>query len=265
MSSEIRPEELLAAKLIQAWVGDSGTVSTLGNGPTPDLRIDYPDKAPHYVEIKQDVHEGKAALRGLISSRLSSQSIFLEAGVGTWWFLVNEKFPVSSAASVINHALHLKKLTMSNHWDSSHAKYAANLHELCHQNGIESFRKVEPSVGSDRAYVVEDSIGGMIIRDADIAIPWIETLITREDWQPSYRRTIEWSLGSAHLFFWVQSGTPENIALMWSFIADDKPTLAIEIPDGISHVWISSFNTFSDPMRAWVYSREAGWEMVYAK
>jgi len=265
MSSNIRPEETLAAELIESWLQGRGTVTTMGNGDTPDLRIDYTDKPAEYVEIKQDVHEGKAALRSLISTRLSNQSVYLGEGIGTWWFLVNEKFQVSEAREIVSHAITLKMFTSSSSWEPAQVEIATTLGNFCEQNGITEFRRVELSTGENRAYIIEKGHTGMISRDANSAISWIVSLISRDSWIASFQRVTKWSKGGAHLFFWVQSGTPEEIALMWSFIEDDVPENNISLPDGIKHIWISSFLTFSNPIRAWHFEVGRGWEMIYTK
>ncbi len=265
MNPAVRYDELRATELLQVWINGKGSAYPLGNGDNPDIRLDFNEGGSDYVEVKQDIDPAKAQLWGDLLNFCADHSVPLGEGMGLWWFRINESFDVRRRNELVSKALFLKRMYNGVHWDEEDARNANLLLDLCTQNGIEAFRKVENTFGDNRALIMPAGSSGMVNRDPEIAEYWINQLLTTERWQQSFQKVAKRSANAAHLFFWVESGTPQDIALMWSFMEDDVPTFDLELPYGIRHLWISSSLSFSKPLRAWHYEIESGWEMVYAK
>lgn len=259
----MKNDEEMAIAIVQHWAGNDVTVTGLGPGNNADFEITVGDRKKGIGDIKSDVHEPTKAQWSAILNREGSQIFALPEGLGAWSFRIDSNAHIGKLESVLGEItsklLSLGHESWSREWNDPRTDFDAAWATL----GIIDFHKAKEIPGN-YAYLQPDGVGGMVPTDSNLAIPWIESMIEKEEWQKSWTRLKESDSEERHIFFWMDSDSPKNLRLRATFHPDEPPTLDPVLPDGITHIWVGVAVSFQSHLSAWLFRPKMGWESVRA-
>jgi hypothetical protein len=259
MSDELRPEEVLAASFIKSWAVQGTEIENLGNGDSPDIRITYPDGRKALCEVKRDADP----IEEQMQSRLNRFGFLdLENGSGSWLITLDNLIDLllfkKEIQSVVND---LNEIGIDD-WDKRDRTLKFKSQDFLLRNTVSSFRRIKGYEGN-RVIMMKSPKFGVVLEDPNSIIPWLESVQYRTEYRSSLSRLVLEDSVEQHLFIFVDSNTPHEIASILQFHPNSLPTEALHLPGFLTHIWISSFFNFVGKSDyAWVYSKLKGWELA---
>lgn len=255
----MRNDEEIAISIVRHWANGAGSVKGLGRGDNADFEIKYFEGAVGLGEIKSDVHESQRAQWEALLKRKGSQIFELPAGMGAWSFRIDSEAHIGHLESVLGEVISSLASLGHNSWSREWSYPRTEFDSAWATLGIIDFHKAS-GISGDYAYVQPNGIGGMVPTDANMAIPWIESLLEEEDWQKSWARLKDSNADERHIFLWIDSNSPSDLRLRVTFHADEPPTVFPNLPSGITHLWVGVAISFQSHASAWLYRAGFGWE-----
>lgn len=257
----MKNDEELAISIVQHWSGNDVTVTGLGPGDNADFEIIVRDRKKGIGEVKSDVHEPTKAQWEAILNREGSQIFDLPEGLGVWSFRIDSNAHIGMLQNVLGEItskiLSLGYEGWSREWNYPRTEFDASWAAL----GIIDFHKAQ-EVQGNYAYLQPDGVGGMVPTDSNLAAPWIESLLEKDDWQKSWARLRNSDSDERHIFFWIDSNSPKDLRLRVTFHPDEPPTEYPVLPDGITHLWVGVAVSFKSHLSAWLFRPNLGWESI---
>lgn len=262
MSEVVKLEETYAARFLEAWTSDNDEVRTLGNGNTPDIQIIYSSGAIAYCEVKRDADEDQEQLR----SRLEKHGdLKLKPGSGSWVVTLNKSVDFYTFNSKLQIVVDDLIAVGIYDWDRRNTVLKFNSQDYLLQNGVDSMRQIKDHT-EDRLIIFESADFGVVIEDSNILIPWLESVQYRSKYiSPIERLAVNDSV-EQHLFIFIDSNTPQEIALISQFHPTELPSEKLHLSAKLTHLWVAPFFNFNyERDCAWVFSNQKGWELVEIK
>jgi len=255
-----RRYELLAAKIVGAWVGDSGIVTDTGSGHGPDFRIDYEDGRLGLGEVGWYEDPEVRSMWAAIHRQSTPQIIELPPGSGHW------SADLSEGCSIRNLVRDLPKFVeeliaagMSTSLDPV-KDFDGRIYRLAAELGISEVRLFDPA-GPDGATYFPPGDGGWIPDDPNIIVDWIEMVIADENYQDTTQKLLKLPTDERHVFLVTGSSRSTAVNHRLETVGDLPPERSPALPEGITHIWIMSLYRFV-PAHAAVWSASAGWKVV---
>jgi hypothetical protein len=259
----MKNDEEVAISVIQFWAEKLATVNGLGPGDNPDFEIIYTDGKYGVGEIKSDVHEPARAQWEAILKRKGSQIIELPEGLGAWTFRITPEAHVGQLENVLGEVVATLTSLGYEFWNRELTYPHTEFDSVWTGLGLIDFHRAF-GVDGDYAYIQPVGVGGMVPTDSNMAIDWIESLLSEDDWQNSWTRLSNSQAEERHIFFWIDSNSPEDLRLRVTFHPDEPPSKNPILPDGITHLWVGVSISFQSHASAWLFRREIGWEAIKA-
>lgn len=259
MSETVKPEETYAARFLESWTSKNDEVRTLGNGNTPDIQITYSNGTIAYCEVKRDADEEQEQLR----SRLGKHGdLKLKDGSGSWLVTLRKSVDFYTFNPKLQIVVEDLNAVGIHDWDCRNTVLKFKSQDFLLQNGVDSMRKIKDNT-EDRLIIFKSADFGVVIDDANIVIPWLESVQYRSKYiSPIERLAINGS-AEQHLFVLIDSNTPQEIALISQFRPTELPSEKLHLSAKLTHLWLAPFFNFNyERDCAWVFSNQKGWELV---
>jgi hypothetical protein len=259
MSETVKPEETYAARFLESWTSKNDEVRTLGNGNTPDIQITYSNGTIAYCEVKRDADEEQEQLR----SRLGKHGdLKLKDGSGSWLVTLRKSVDFYTFNPTLQIVVEDLNAVGIHDWDCRNTVLKFKSQDFLLQNGVDSMRKIKDNT-EDRLIIFKSADFGVVIDDANIVIPWLESVQYRSKYiSPIERLAINGS-AEQHLFVLIDSNTPQEIALISQFRPTELPSEKLHLSAKLTHLWLAPFFNFNyERDCAWVFSNQKGWELV---
>ena len=259
MSEIIKFEESYAARFMKSWAAADAEVKTLGNGNTPDIQITYSNGDVSYCEVKRDANEDEEQLK----SRLNRfGDLNLRKGSGSWVVTLSKLVDFHRFNPKLHEVIDDLISIGIDDWDRRNTVLKFRSQNYLLQQGVDSVRQVKGH-SEDRVIIFKTADFGVVIEDANIMIPWLESV----QYRPKYKAPIErLALNNSveqHLFVVIDSNTPQEIALVAHFHPTELPTEKFHLSPKLTHIWVAPFFNFNYSRDcAWVYSSSTGWKLV---
>ena len=255
----VNPEEIYASRFLKSWASNDAEVKTLGNGNTPDVQITYSNGAVAYCEVKRDADEDEERLK----SRLNVYGdLKLRHGSGSW--------VINLSKLVDFHRFNLKLQEVVDdlisigidNWDHRNTVLKFKSQNYLLQQGVDSVRQVKGRP-DDRVIIFKTADFGVVIEDANLLVPWLESIQHRPKYKAPIERLALNNSVEQHLFVLMDSNTPQEISLIAQFHPTDLPTKKLCLSPKLTHIWVAPFFNFNYSRDcAWVYAMTNGWELV---
>lgn len=236
-----RDIEKYAVRVVASWVGESGTVIDMSEGPEPDFRIEYRDGRVAIGEVGW--HEDRV-LREMWSNafrREHHQVIQLPAGYGKWVVELDaganigqlyRELPV--LLSEFGHA-GLDSFGVYVGWPPGPVGRRARSLRITHVSRLEGN-------DADIAYFFMPGSGGTVPTDPNEIADWIEAVLGHVDYQDTTQKLLVREADERHVFLMSGSATPFGVGELLRRAEHGLPTRSPGAPAGITHLWaISQF------------------------
>lgn len=259
MYDSIKSEEVFAARFVTAWVSKRGRVQTLGNGDTPDIQINYLDNSIAYCEVKRDADRDEEQLR---SRLIGHGDLVLRPGSGSWLVTLSKIVDFYTFNAKLQEVVDDLTTIGINDWDYRNTVIKFRSQDFLIEHGVESFRLVT-GYSDDRLMIFRAPDAGAVIEDANILIPWLESVQYRSKYISPIKRLALNNSIEQHLFIFVDSNTPLEIALVTEFHPTVLPSEKLHLSPKLTHLWVAPFYNFHHNHDcAWLYADEKGWQLI---
>jgi hypothetical protein len=234
-----RAVEIAAVAMVRAWVGDRGRVTDRGDGPDPDLWIDYNDSRCAVGEVGWHPDPQMNAMWSGILKMDRHHIIDLATGLGQWQVGLelgaNIKALRKRLPGLIEDlaARNIGRLNVADDWRPDGPTEAARRLGIRYLNRLSDLS--DP--GPDLVAIFPPGSGGFVPTNPDLIVNWIDDLLRNPDYVDVWAKLLPVDADERHVFFMAGSRTDFGVQQLLRELGSNMPTRTPQLPTGISHLW----------------------------
>ena len=252
--------EQLAAQIVNAYVGDKGTLcSWIPRDQKHDFRIEKKGVLLGLGEVKADINEEHRKFQDAIqknhkfpsTNKLSSWVIFVNPG--------NSVSLVREHADLLVDEMNRQKLNrFANHL--SFREEEAILLYLSNKLGVSQIYRLN---GTDLGWIrLSESPEVHLLPEKCPPIKdWVNSVIERYKTRHEVRALTEAVVPEKHFFIWLHNNSPLELQLYSQNFNHEVPPDHPDLPSWLSHLWVGAGYVFGDKRLIWLFTREFGWQL----
>jgi hypothetical protein len=209
--------------------------------------------------VKRDADEIKEQFR----SRLTKHGeLKLRQGSGSWLITLSTIIDFYTFKDQLQEVVDDLNSIGVDEWDHRNTVMKFNSQSFLLRHGVQTIRRIY-GYEDNRVVIFPSADFGVVIEDSNIAIPWLEGVQYRAKYVSPIERLSSNNTSQQHLFIFVDSNTPQEIALAAQFHPTALPSEKFQLSPQLTHIWLAPFFNFTNNRDfAWLYSRACGWELI---
>lgn len=253
--------EEAALRVVECVLGTPVVLHDFNIGRSvPDLRIDYPDRAPGYVEVVADESPDWRSLHAALDG--GNRVIEVPGLIYDWWIWLLPNAHVKTLAADLPRLLHQLDQagetfghTVGPQLDEQIAR--SPFRETIRRLGIHRLVAGKPASGAAAARLVLPGTEGPVDIDLDRVPAWCAEFLRAPQRADVRKKLMDTGASERHAFIVVTISTEWPI---WHVLSEQMyprlPSIDPDLPDEITHVWL--FSELRQRCIAWL-PEHGGW------